>query len=305
MKRVIMPAILFFFVASFFAIDSAESFELFEFGNTYFHLYSLKNQHVLDDYMAVGDMLNGGFRIFKKDAGSWNEKAWLLPGWTMAWNPYIVKINNQYWIYFCDTNGHTTNWWEYMRIYRMQVNFNTYLSGPVQKVDVYQEEHGLIDPCLWEHNGWWYLCVARIVDSDSQRYWDPAISVSTSPAGPFYNKWYIGISDPSYVAKRANIDEAFKVFNMYGYLCCVWSSGDSGNNGISHFGYLVSAGTDPEGWIKWWVNYVSDITSDDPQRPLCTAPCWYQNEMYITTRDSGGKPDGRDRFRIGILDPWY
>eukprot|EP00918_Siedleckia_nematoides_P031600 GHVU01068391.1.p1 GENE.GHVU01068391.1~~GHVU01068391.1.p1 ORF type:complete len:248 (-),score=13.31 GHVU01068391.1:121-864(-) len=245
-------------------------------------------------------MLRGGVLILK-DGQEWMH---CYNRYTMLWAPFIIEIEGQVWIYCCDTEGgNADTWWDHMRIYRFMINLVQKTVGPLEYVPVQEDFNGLIDPCLWFEDGWWYLSVVRLWDAKSRRWWEPAISVSRDPAGPFFEKNYIGIGDLQLDAHVDNIDEAWKLLSFPGHRHCVWSTGDSGIDGTSTLGHLVEVGNQSYGRKKWMAEplYEMKVSENYHISGLFTAPVFHSGTWYATGRELGWT-GMRDKFFIGIAE---
>ena len=255
---------------------------------------SLKNSHffhhVGGDYLFASDMLRGGTIVLRWNGARWEFYRRCFEGWTMMWNPCPVLIDGQVWVYVCDTAGGSP-WYEHMRIYRHTVGLESGVVGPLIRVEVCEDQNGMIDPCLIHMLGRWHLFYARLWDPLTGKWWDPGYSVSDSPFGPFTGKNHLGVTDhPGYLG----IDEAFKVVvSGDRKLLCTGSYGDSGTRGDAFIGEVKM--TSGYLWAEQ-LHHIQSIESD-----LCTALDLSAWPRVFGTLRRPGETDLRSGFYIAEM----
>jgi len=262
---------------------------------------SLKNSYTFfyNDikYIAATDMIRGGSVILKETLnGQFIEHMHMFPGYTMMWSPHPVVIDDVVWAYCCDTaGGDVSHWWDFMRIFRHRINLEKKTHGKLIRVKIFEDDSGLIDPCVFKIGKWWYISYAKLWDEKDNQWWDPHYSVSKSPFGPFKEEIHLGMKDKG-------IDESTKVFiGTDRRLYCTWSSGDSGIDGCAFFGEIEAIGQSAEGWRYLRSKELSKIEAKDSL--LCTALDPGDWPDLIATLRFPGYPKGemRKNFYIGKL----
>lgn len=262
---------------------------------------SLKNSYTFYyngvKYIAATDMIRGGSVILKETiSGEIIEYMHMFPNYTMMWSPHPVVIDGKVWVYCCDTaGGDLSHWWDFMRIYRHEVDLENKTYGKLIPVNIFEDDCGLIDPCLFRIGDWWYIAYAKLWDEKDNQWWDPHYSVSKSPFGPFKEEINLKVKD-------RGIDEAPKIFmgadrQMY----CTWASGDSGIDGCAFFGKVEANSQDSEGWLELKFEYISTIKATDSL--LCTAldPGGWPDLIATLTFSGYKEGEMRKNFYIGKL----